>query len=456
MPAHTRCPPPKRITVQHVDAHGTAVGPARDYRAPHPKARAKRTAPRERRAFEMPVRDAPGRVGEPDAGREGEVAPRPKRPRKSKKRKFSEEVPIVAAHVGYEGTLPRPLPPHQRRKFEEIMDRRIDAYMTSQGMKGLDGDANPIAVHGKRKATKANRKRIARLVMKRLVDVNGPAPRYEDIDPWAVDFLPCSGETYEQFRSGVTRSDAYWNRAAGREHGPSKRKVNTEHAQVKRELWHKALYDCALGYWKWKNGVPFNARDVDPREFLDGLGSMRKGKKSMAKKASKKERCKGAPKKISRGCSEAAFKKNMRHLVCQGKRPQQAAAIAFALVYKGCGVKQTKRRRKVAAIVAAGKRKKTRAPAPKRRAQSTPKTAPQSVETQMRAALGKYGFKFGKVFCYRDQRSCRGAARKGRCRIRVTAFRRGTRGIEFALFPTEDFITGSVAKAVAATKCGRR
>ncbi len=354
VPSHTRCPPPKRVKVQRVDDEGRNVGPARDYHAPHPRARAKPHGPRQRVSFhDLPVGEAsteeaaemPPPRGMRRHGRTTEV---------SREERAAAAIRYVAPELREMGIQEENVPPHLRRRADEILHRRV------VGVRGLDG--SPIDVHGKRKVTKENRRRIARLVMKRLVDVKGPAPRYEDIDPWAVDFLPCTGQTYEQFRSGFTRSEAYWHRAAGKEHGPSKRKVNTEHAQTKRAVWHKALYDCALAFWKYKNGIPLDAGEVDPTEFLDGLsGVSRKGKamKKPAKK-SKKQRCKDAPKKVSRGCSEAAFKKNMRHLVCQGKRPQQAAAIAYALVYKGCGVKQTKRKRKVASIVASGKRKRAR------------------------------------------------------------------------------------------------
>ena len=397
VPSHTRCPPPKRLKVQRVDEEGRNVGPARDYHAPegreraavppsprseppttprHLQPRRAREQKRARRVVALPAPTAPRAAYDPSRVLDDDESGRLfdaiyERHLRARVAEASGENRAAAAEAV------RVLTPAEKKKaqvdvllradpslaekyasqYARLLREIEDEKAAAEGVRGLDG--SPIDVHGKRKATKANRRRIARLVIKRLVDVKGPAPRYEDIDPWAVDFLPCTGQTYKQFRSGFTRSEAYWHRAAGKEHGPSKRKVNTEHAQTKRAVWHKALYDCALAFWKYKNGIPLDAGEVDPTEFLDGLSGVSRKGKSM-KKSTKKTRCKDVPKKVSRGCSEAAFKKNMRHLVCQGKRPQQAAAIAYALVYKGCGVKQTKRRRKVASIVASGKRKRAR------------------------------------------------------------------------------------------------
>jgi len=56
----------------------------------------------------------------------------------------------------------------------------------------------------------------------------------------------------------------------------------------------------------------------------------------------KPKRCANAPKKLSKVCSSEAFSANMRHSICVGKKPQnQAKAIAYTSLRKGCGTPKT-------------------------------------------------------------------------------------------------------------------
>ncbi len=210
------------------------------------------------------------------------------------------------------------------------------------------------------------------------VDVRPPT--IESIDTWALDVDPCDGMTYARFKSGFTRSDAYWaathtqTKTGEKGHGPSKRKTNASHAKLKRLVWQEKLHACAMKVWlnrarvskdaavqrayrRWKS--EHDETSFDP-EFL-GLGRTRpKGT----------PRCHKAPKKLTKGCTEEAFRKNMRHLICVGeKEPAQAKAIALSTLRTACGGKRPKKGAKsttkpkgglVKSIVAAGKRKKGR------------------------------------------------------------------------------------------------
>lgn len=193
-------------------------------------------------------------------------------------------------------------------------------------------------------------------------------PAIEDIDPRAWDVDPCDGMTYTRFRSGFTRKDAYWaavrTDSEGRRHGPSKKRTSGSHAVLKRELWRERLHACAMRVWINRARVSKDARVRDaaarfhasesrytPEDFMDGLGRTRpKGVK----------RCAKAPKKLTKGCSEDAYRANLRHLICVAKKdPQQAKAIAASVLKRGCGLQKTSART-IKGIVQAGKRKKRR------------------------------------------------------------------------------------------------
>jgi hypothetical protein len=191
-------------------------------------------------------------------------------------------------------------------------------------------------------------------------------PRIEDIDPWGWDRNPCTGQRYDDFRAGVSRREIAFMATQTDRHGerwsPSKKRMNAMAAKVKRERWQEDLHNCAMRVYLNRARVSKNPAvravaedfgvdtDFDPNDFA-GLGRTRK-------KGTK--RCAKAPKKITKACSEEAYRKNLRHLICVGgKHPAQAKAIAASVLKGGCGVTKTTKRG-IAEIVKAGKRKKAR------------------------------------------------------------------------------------------------
>lgn len=121
-------------------------------------------------------------------------------------------------------------------------------------------------------------------------------PAIDDIDPYAFQKNPCNGMSYKSFRSPFTRKDAYWNRAAGKEHGPGKRKVDSEQGRLKRLAWQEQLHHCAMRVYINRARVSKNPKvravaegyrsavTVDASEFLDGLAKKRKAKKRKARR----------------------------------------------------------------------------------------------------------------------------------------------------------------------------
>lgn len=295
--------------VKDASAHAAMLAKAADRAAEAAaKAEAKAEAA-EAKAADLAA-EAPRTRGQSDETREAKYAAEMRAEQKRLRvgtftdpetKRFAANVPAMATLYHWDAN---PCDPSSRstdanghRKSPGRWRAELFACAEKAPLAGLGGRVRNVA--GKKVRRSLKRKDISRSEAARmktkLVGAKEPtyAPDIDNIDPWSWEVDPCDGMSYNAFKSGFTRKNAYWNRAAGRAHGPTKRQTNTEHARLKRMMWQEKLHHCAMRVylsrakvsknelvrrdWKKYRGE-WDATDFDPAMF-DGLGKAKKSKK---------------------------------------------------------------------------------------------------------------------------------------------------------------------------------